>query len=31
MELSAQERALVEAMADWHIIDCHEHLSPESV
>ena len=30
MKLSAQERALVQAMAEWEIIDCHEHLAPES-
>ena len=31
MKLSPQEQALVDAMSEWEIIDCHEHLSPESV
>ena len=30
MKLSDQEKALVAAMSEWEIIDCHEHLSPES-
>ena len=30
MKLSPQEQALVDAMSEWEIIDCHEHLAPES-
>lgn len=29
MRLNAQEAALVAAMSEWEIIDCHEHLGPE--
>ena len=30
MKLTDREQALVEAMLDWDIVDCHEHLGPEA-
>ena len=29
MKLTALEKELVDALAEWEIIDCHEHLGPE--
>jgi len=29
LKLSDREQALVQAMSEWEIIDCHEHLGPE--